>query len=508
MVITKNSMIQNKYIIRFSFVGLFLNIIANMVLYRYFMIEEIIIKQINDQNFKIAEIYQSHVWDLNKQGVEKLKNNDYKDLLQDKDFIKLAKASISFFENLGSQVTIYDRSGHKMLANNKFRIESVKYYDQDNLCNKIFAEVDRYFLSNLVIKDSLNDAYNGKSTYALVPKSIISYEKSDSQNASFINSYIPIINRNYDDFKVRAVIEINTDVTEQWQNISYLEKRVFIIFITIFTIFFLIVMYNTSYAQKIINKQFETNRILQEAKIKAESESSAKTEFLANVSHELRTPLNSIIGFSEIMISETYGQIEDKQYREYVQDINNSGKHLLSVINDILDFSKVSADKLKVEHIELNLSKLVSSSMRFLKPKADEAKVNLIEELPDEHIIITADPKRLKQALLNLLSNAVKFTPKYGSINVIIEKDKIKKLVHIKVIDTGIGMNEKDLPKALSTFGQVDNSLSRKYEGTGLGLPLTKKLVELMQGKFDIQSQVGLGTSVTLTFKYNDAIKI
>ncbi|RYE06090.1 MAG: sensor histidine kinase [Rickettsiaceae bacterium] len=501
-------MIQNKYIIRLSFVGLFLNIIANMVLYRYFMIEEIIVKQVNEQNYKVAKIYQSHVWDLNKQGTEKLKHNNYRDLLQDKDFIKLAKTSMNFFENLGSQITIYDKSGHKMLSNSKFIIESLKYYDQDNLYNRIFAEVDQYFLKNLVIQDSLANSYEGKSTYTLTPKSIVSYEMGSSQNASFINTYIPIISHEYDGFKVSAVVEINTDITQQWQNISYLEKRIFIIFVIIFTIFFMMVMYNTSYAQKVINKQFETNRVLEEAKIKAESESSAKTEFLANVSHELRTPLNSIIGFSEIMVSETYGQIEDKQYREYVQDINNSGKHLLSVINDILDFSKASADKLKVEHIELNLNKLVSSSMRFLKPRANEAKVALIEDLPDEHIIITADPKRLKQALLNLLSNAVKFTPQHGSITMLIEKDKSAKLVRIKVVDTGIGMNEKDLPKALATFGQVDNSLSRRYEGTGLGLPLTKKLVELMQGNFDIQSQVGVGTSVTLTFKYNEEFKV
>jgi two-component system cell cycle sensor histidine kinase PleC len=128
--------------------------------------------------------------------------------------------------------------------------------------------------------------------------------------------------------------------------------------------------------------------------------------------------------------------------------------------------------------------------------------------MPKEHIIIQADPKRLKQALLNLLSNSVKFTPGNGSITLSIEKDEIEKLVYIKVVDTGIGMSEKDIPKALATFGQVDNSLSRKYEGTGLGLPLTKKLVELMHGKFDIQSQVGVGTTVTLIFKYDEAIEV
>jgi two-component system cell cycle sensor histidine kinase PleC len=267
-------------------------------------------------------------------------------------------------------------------------------------------------------------------------------------------------------------------------------------------------MYNTNYAQRIINKQFETNRDLEGAKIKAETESLAKTEFLANISHELRTPLNAIIGFSEIMIAETYGKVENVQYKDYITDINNSGKHLLSVINDILDFSKAAADKLQVDKIELDLNKLASSSMRFVKPRADEASVKLIEDFPAEHVIIYADPKRLKQALLNLLSNAVKFTPAEGSVTLAIRKNVVEKLVYISVTDTGIGMSDQDIPKALSSFGQIDNKLSRKYEGTGLGLPLTKKLVELMSGKFDLKSSPGKGTTVTIEFEYTESIQV
>jgi len=304
------------------------------------------------------------------------------------------------------------------------------------------------------------------------------------------------------------VIEITADITEQWDNITYLEKRIFIAFVIVFMVFFIIVMYNTNYAQRIINKQFETNRDLEEAKIKAETESSAKTEFLANISHELRTPLNAVIGFSEIMIAETYGKVENVQYRDYIADINNSGKHLLSVINDILDFSKASADKLQVDKIELDLNKLASSSMRFVKPRADSASIRLIEDFPSEHIIIYADPKRLKQALLNLLSNSVKFTPAEGSVTLAIRKNIVKKLVFISVTDTGIGMSDQDIPKALSSFGQGDNKLSRKYEGTGLGLPLTKKLIELMNGKFDLKSAPGKGTTVTIEFEYNESIQI
>jgi two-component system cell cycle sensor histidine kinase PleC len=220
----------------------------------------------------------------------------------------------------------------------------------------------------------------------------------------------------------------------------------------------------------------------------------------------LRTPLNAIIGFSEIILSGADDKTKEAQYKDYINDINSAGKHLLGVINDILDFSKASADKLKVDNVELDLNKLIISSMRFVQPRADEAKVRLIEDLPKTHIIVKADPKRLKQVMLNLLSNAVKFTLENGFVTVLVRADEIKKCVDIKIIDTGIGIKESDIPKALSIFGQIDTKLSKKYEGTGLGLPLTRKLVELMQGTFELQSTVGVGTIITLTFKYEDNI--
>ena len=197
---------------------------------------------------------------------------------------------------------------------------------------------------------------------------------------------------------------------------------------------------------------------------------------------------------------------KNKKYKDYINDINNSGHHLLSVINDILDFSKASVDRLTVESMDFDLNKLAATSMRFVKPKADEANIQLIVDFPQEHIVIKADVKRLKQAFLNLLSNSVKFTPSEGSVSLSIKKDSSKKLVHISVTDTGIGISEEDIPKALSSFGQIDSKISRKYQGTGLGLPLTKKLIELMNGTFHIKSTVGHGTTITMTFLYVDVI--
>ena len=161
-----------------------------------------------------------------------------------------------------------------------------------------------------------------------------------------------------------------------------------------------------------------------------------------------------------------------------------------------------------IETMDLDLNKLAAASMRFVKPRATKANIRLIEDFPEEHVVIKADAKRLKQVFLNLLSNSVKFTPSDGSVTLSIKKDAFKKLVYISVTDTGIGMSEEDIPKAISSFGQIDSKLSRKYEGTGLGLPLTKKLVELMNGTFDIKSTVGKGTTITIIFQYSEVVSI
>jgi two-component system cell cycle sensor histidine kinase PleC len=472
------------------------------------MIEEVVLKQVANQNLHVAETYKNRVWDDNKGVISKLQKESYTNLLKDQEFIDFVQSSSRFLKTAGGEISLYDHSGTKFLVNNKSKVVNIDKHNSAKYYDKILVHLDKYFLQNYITDQPIIESFRGKTSHSLVSRAIITDINNNVYEKSYISSYIPLIEPSMGGFNIVGVIEITSDITEQWDNIIYLEKRIFVAFVIVFLVFFIIVMYNTNYAQRIINKQFETNRELEEAKTRAETESSAKTDFLANISHELRTPLNAVIGFSEIMIAETYGKIGNEQYKDYVVDINSSGKHLLSVINDILDFSKASADKLQVDKVELDLNKLASSSMRFVKPRADEASVELIEKMPSSHIIIVADPKRLKQALLNLLSNSVKFTPPEGSVTLSLKKDDTKKLVHIIVTDTGIGMSDQEIPKALSSFGQVDNKLSRKYEGTGLGLPLTKKLIELMDGKFDLQSEPGKGTTVTITFEYSESIDL
>ncbi|HUL05127.1 MAG TPA: ATP-binding protein [Candidatus Acidoferrum sp.] len=233
------------------------------------------------------------------------------------------------------------------------------------------------------------------------------------------------------------------------------------------------------------------------ARDEAEYANRAKSQFLAVMSHELRTPLNAIIGFSEIMYAEPYGALGDKRYKQYVQDIHNSGGHLLSIINDILDLSKIEAGQAELNEEEVHLPTLIAAVHRIMQERAAKADLTFECDSGEELPSVRADRRALKQILLNLLANAVKFTPKGGKVGLRMAIDDEGGL-RMTVYDTGIGIEPRDIPRALSAFGQVDASWSRRYEGAGLGLPISRALVRLHGGTLELNSQPGMGTAVTV----------
>ncbi len=231
------------------------------------------------------------------------------------------------------------------------------------------------------------------------------------------------------------------------------------------------------------------------ARIAAEGANKTKANFLANMSHELRTPLNAILGFSEIIKNATFGPISSN-YREYAGDIHISGAHLLSLINEVLDLSKLEAGQFVIEERQVDLVALAESSTRFVETQAQKAQISLSHFVEPNVSFIRADERRMRQVLINILANAVKFTPAGGRVR--LAMSRTEKGLLIQVSDTGIGIPADKIEMAMEPFSQVEAGASRNYQGTGLGLPLAKRLVELHGGALSLKSEVNQGTTVSI----------
>jgi len=235
--------------------------------------------------------------------------------------------------------------------------------------------------------------------------------------------------------------------------------------------------------------EFQTRRAL--------DSSRHKSEFLANMSHELRTPLNSIIGFSEVLLDELFGDLNDKQ-KEYTNDILESGRHLLSLINDILDLSKIEAGKMDLELSEFSIEELITVSMSLMREKASKHNIGVSVDVDEDLDHITADERKVKQVVFNLLSNALKFTPDKGKVGVRVSKEG-NDFVKFCVWDSGIGISIEDQKQIFEEFQQGDGSLTKRFEGAGLGLAIVKKFVELHGGKVWVESKLNMSTRFYFT---------
>jgi len=235
------------------------------------------------------------------------------------------------------------------------------------------------------------------------------------------------------------------------------------------------------------------------ARAAAEKASAVKSDFLAKVSHEIRTPLNSIIGFSEVMLEERFGPIGNERYRDYLKDIRSSGDHVVALINDLLDLAKIESGKLELAFADLNLNELVQGAVALMQPQANRERIIIRTSLAPTLRPVVADARAVRQIALNLLSNSIKFTGAGGQVIVSTAQSDAGEVL-LRVRDTGIGMDEKELGVALEPFRQLATAARWGAGGTGLGLPLTKALAEANRARFTITSKVNDGTLVEVAF--------
>jgi two-component system cell cycle sensor histidine kinase PleC len=233
------------------------------------------------------------------------------------------------------------------------------------------------------------------------------------------------------------------------------------------------------------------------ARIEAETASRTKSSFITGMNHELRTPLNAILGFAQVIRERRFGPAALDRYSEYAEHIISSGEHLLALINDLLDLARIEAGKIDLRPQPVDLKSLLGATLLMVRETAANGGVTLGLDAPDQPIIVTGDPRRLKQCFLNLVSNAVKFTPDGGRVVVSVTQRGDR--VEVVVADTGIGVKPADIAKIFEPFGQIDSALARRHVGSGLGLPLARSLVELHGGDLSFRSEEGAGTTVTVS---------
>ncbi|MGB4100917.1 MAG: ATP-binding protein [Alphaproteobacteria bacterium] len=286
----------------------------------------------------------------------------------------------------------------------------------------------------------------------------------------------------------RSQSDFETSVRRKDNNIVWVNMRGHVVYDEILEpLYYECTMYD-------VTRRRLTERALIAAKEQADFANRSKSEFLANMSHELRTPLNAIIGFSEIIKNQMLGPEGVTQYVEYAKDIYDSGELLLSLINDILDMSKIEAGKRALSETTFDIGRVIQSCVRLVAGRAKAGRLQLTIQIPKDLPPLRAEERAIKQVLTNLMTNAIKFTPEEGEVRVSAKIDTFGHLC-IAIADTGIGIAAEDIPMALAPFGQIESSLSRTTQGTGLGLPLTKALIELHGGELQIESAVGRGTT-------------
>ena len=416
------------------------------------------------------------------------------------------------FIRSANQLPVRELRGHERTGDLSRRVRAlaagtkvlkVKLYDMKGLT--VFSTEPAQIGANYGDNRRFLTAVKGRIASKLEFRERFNAMGGPARDRHVLSSYIPV--RAGPRGRVEGVAEIYTDVTDMHAMLNRADiTQILFLGIAFLLVFSALVAMVWRTERQILRQHLESLHLTASV-ARAEAANQSKTEFLANMSHELRTPLNAIIGFSEVIKEGKFGPVGQPRYMEYAGDIHSSGRHLLDVINDILDLSKVESGTMPVNYSRFDALGPARDVVKMMRADARARGIALAMEAKSVPHEIESDEKKLRQVLLNLVSNAIKFTNEGGRVTIRVSWGLKNGRMAFAVVDTGVGIKRSDIPVALAPFSQVDNSLSRTHQGTGLGLPLSKQLVEILGGSLKIESEPGVGTVVTVIVPIDDRLR-
>jgi len=495
------------------FVSLFLGcMLATIYCYSY-MINNIVKNRFVNSAVATNNYYYDQIVSINLNGYDVINNKDYHQWNSEASYLKLMLDSIRFF--IGSEainLNLRNARGKVILSLDQYQITSDPI---DNVpgASHIFYYLDKagsIFFPDQFTNTSFEKSLLGFTQSTIIPNATFRNSEGYLTKGVIAKVIMPIIDKSGSnrDNPVLGVVEYYFDMSFGWSK----SQRVAMIMFTILgLLLFITILHLRSVYDKfhnVVGMMVKLNDKLLSAKEEANDELQRKTIFLSTISHEMKTPISAIAGYSEDMLMEQTGSINNPIYKQYIEDINSISKYTLSLVKDILDYARATTNQLSMEYSCFDVRKILISCARMVELRAKQFGLKLHLDLSADSLPILANQKRFKQCILNILTNSIKYTPSGGNIRIYADIDRSMKYDQVKITfeDTGIGIDPKDLAKSLENFEKINEVKSTKYEGTGLGLPFTRKLIELMGGKFDIESDFGKGTKISFTFKYQDHI--
>jgi signal transduction histidine kinase len=322
-----------------------------------------------------------------------------------------------------------------------------------------------------------------------------------------LSSYIPVRPAGRGG-AIEGVAEIYSDVTDIHAYVRRNERATIAVSGIGFLLVFVILVGIVWHADRQIRRYHHRTLDLAASYARADAASKAKSTFLANISHELRTPLNAILGFSEMIRNAAYGPLGSEKYRESAADIHSSGRHLLHIINDVLDLVNVESGRMAVASAPVDATALVRGVAKLIAERADQARVRIVTEIEPDPLWIESDEAKIRQILVNLTINAITFSPPGGTVTIALREGHELGGIQLIVSDNGIGIRPEDIPKALAPFSQIDDALTRRRDGVGLGLTLSSRFAELLGGTLKLDSRPGKGTRITVVLPDRSATSL